>query len=193
MKTIIQKTKSLLIFHLFFISFSNSYGQSITTGTVSPYLVCLGNTIVVPFVTTGNFNQNDFFRVQLSNTTGNFNSTSATIGSLEITSPISGTFSGSITATIPTTISASTQYRVRVVYVVSGATSPAVIGSRNTSNLIQVLHCQHQSAREQLRPYQQLLITMSQVLGHPHLTISLQQILLLIIHSHQRQDFVQML
>jgi hypothetical protein len=136
MKTIIQKTKSLLLLLLFFISFSNSYGQSITTGTVSPYLVCLGNTIVVPFVATGNFNQNDFFRVQLSTTTGSFNSTPATIGSLQITIPISGTFTGSITATIPTTISASTQYRVRVVYVVSGATTPAVIGSRNTTSLI---------------------------------------------------------
>lgn len=135
MKTIIQKTKSLLILLLFFISFSNSYGQSITTGTVSPYLVCLGNTINVPFVATGNFNQNDFFRVQLSNTTGGF-STSTTIASVEITNPINGTFSGSITATIPTTIPASTQYRVRVVYVVAGASTPSVIGIRNTSNLI---------------------------------------------------------
>jgi len=135
MKSTIQKISTLIILFLSLFSFSSTYGQTITTGTVSPYLVCTGNSIIVPFVATGNFNQNDFFNVQLSNTTGGF-TTFTTIASVQIQNPISSSFSGTITANIPSAMVGSTQYRVRVVYVVSGATTPSVVGARNPSNII---------------------------------------------------------
>ncbi len=135
MKAIIQKIKFLLIICLSSVSFSSTYAQTITTGTVSPYLVCVGNSIVVPFIATGNFNQNDFFNVQLSNTTGGFSSFT-TIASLQIQNPITSSFSGTITANIPSATSGSTQYRVRVVYVIAGSSTPTVFGARNTSNII---------------------------------------------------------
>ena len=135
MNLTLLKTKYYLILNVLFLCFASTFGQTITTGTVSPYLVCVGNSIEVPFVATGNFNQSDFFNVQLSNTTGGF-STFTTIASVQIQNPISSSFSGTITANIPSAAVGSTQYRVRVVYVVSGATTPSVIGARNPSNII---------------------------------------------------------
>ena len=101
---------------------------NITLGAITPTTYCAGETISVPFTTTGTFNAGNTFTAQLSDATGSFAIPTATqVG----TSPIS--------LVIPAGASTSTAYRVRVVSsnpVVNSASSAALtINARPTVNL----------------------------------------------------------
>ena len=125
---------SVLLLSLF--SFSSLFAQTITTGTVSPTVVCRGGSITVPFVTLGSFQEDKYFRVQLSTASGSFTSTTV-IGSQEIENSCSSTnvVNRTITANIPNSISSGTAYRVRVVYTSSSSSTPLLIGSINADKI----------------------------------------------------------
>ena len=92
---------------------TNSFGGSF----------CPGSVISVPFTVTGSFNAGNTFTAQLSNASGSFAS-ATNIGS------VSGTGSGTVSATIPVGTANGSAYRIRVV-----ASSPATTGSDNGQNL----------------------------------------------------------
>ncbi|MFN8287950.1 MAG: glycine-rich protein [Chitinophagales bacterium] len=93
----------------------------ITTGSVTSPL-CTGSVITVPFTVAGTFNAGNIFTAQLSDASGSFASP-VSIGTL------SGTSSGSISATVPSVVS-GTGYRIRVV-----GSNPSTIGSNNGANI----------------------------------------------------------
>ncbi|MDB5234871.1 MAG: C-terminal target protein, partial [Hymenobacter sp.] len=96
----------------------------LATGTVNGSF-CPGSPLSVPYsVTTGSVNGGNTFTVQLSDATGSF-AAPVNIGSLA-----SSAGTGTIAALIPAGTPAGTAYRVRVV-----ASSPAIVGSDNGSNL----------------------------------------------------------
>ena len=95
---------------------------TITTSAISPTTLCAGQSVNVPFTTTGTFTSGNVFTAQLSNSSGSFSSPT-NIGTL------SGTGSGTITATIPYGLAGS-GYRIRVV-----GSNPATIGTDNGSNI----------------------------------------------------------
>ncbi|HLF51648.1 choice-of-anchor D domain-containing protein [Flavobacterium sp.] len=99
--------------------------NTITTNTAltgSPF--CSGNSVSVPFVSSGTFATGNIYTVQLSNASGSFASP-VSIGTLSSTAN-----SGTITAAIPAGTAAGAGYRIRVV-----SNIPSVIGSDNTANL----------------------------------------------------------
>ncbi|HXS35364.1 MAG TPA: SBBP repeat-containing protein, partial [Flavipsychrobacter sp.] len=86
--------------------------------------ICRGTTFNLPFGTNYNFQSDNVFDVQLSDTTGSFNSPTV-IGSIKAT----GT-SGTISCTIPDSISLGGEYRIRIV-----ASDPVFISSDNSVNI----------------------------------------------------------
>lgn len=106
---------------------ATSTGETILTGTTSPETFCLASgttaAVDVPFTITGTYNSGNTFTAELSDAMGDFSSPT-TIGTL------SSTAAGTITATIPSSVSAGTGYRIRVV-----ADNPATTGSDNGTDL----------------------------------------------------------
>ncbi|WP_299461332.1 hypothetical protein [uncultured Microscilla sp.] len=102
---------------LWVIAYSGIQAQTITTHNVSGFPFCAGQTISVHFSITGVFNSGNAFSIQLSDASGDFSSP-VTIGSLV------GTSANSTFATLPTSTSAGTGYKVRVV-----SNDPVIIGS----------------------------------------------------------------
>lgn len=115
--------KQLFTLCFAWLCLSSAIAQSITTAAISGNY-CGGTSLTVSYTRTGSFNASNQFRVQLSAPNGSFNASAQIIGS------VASTASGSITATIPSNITWSNQYRLRVI-----STSPAVNGTNNGSNL----------------------------------------------------------
>jgi len=100
----------------------------LTTSAISgsPFCVGSGSTaaVTVPFTLTGpDFTAGNVFTAQLSDASGSF-AAPTNIGTL------TGTTAGSISTTIPGTITAGAGYRIRVV-----GNNPAANGAQNTVNL----------------------------------------------------------
>lgn len=90
----------------------------VRTGTVGSNY-CAGSTLSVPFTASGIISASNIFTAELSSATGSFASP-VSIGS------ITGNVNGSITAIIPASSTAGTQYRIRV-----KSTLPTFIGPDN--------------------------------------------------------------
>ena len=95
----------------------------LATRTLPVSSVPAGGTLQVPFTAAGGFSAGNIFRAQLSSASGSF-ANPTEIGTL------SGTTSGVIQATIPSILSAGSNYRVRVV-----STSPVLIGADSRIDL----------------------------------------------------------
>lgn len=104
-------------------NFVSAGGNTITTGTINGAPFCPGEVFSVPYTITGTFTAGNVFTAQLSNAVGSF-TTPTTIGS------VTSTTSGSIQATIPSSITSGGLYRVRVI-----ASNPSTTGSSNTVDL----------------------------------------------------------
>lgn len=89
--------------------------QTITINALSSNSVCAGTggSFFVPFSTTGAFAAGNTFTAQLSDANGVFSGTTLTIGTLRA-SPQTAT-TNTITATIPSTLVASSSYKIRVI------------------------------------------------------------------------------
>ncbi len=96
--------------------------NTIATGSVAAKL-CAGSTVQVPFTVSNGFNSGNVFTAQLSDAGGSF-ANPVSIGSL------AGTGSGSITATVPSSMPQGTAYRIRIV-----ANNPAATGTDNGANI----------------------------------------------------------
>ncbi len=96
---------------------------SITTGIITPTILCSGQSVIVPYTKTGAFNSGNIFTAQLSDSNGGF-ANPTNIGSITTTS------SGSISAIIPNSIIESATYRIRVV-----SSNTVAIGTNNGSDL----------------------------------------------------------
>ncbi len=99
------------------------------TGTITPSAFYFSPSapaanITVPFTTTSTFGSGNTFTAQLSDAAGSF-ANPINIGTT------TGTGSGSIAATIPSSTAAGTGYRIRVV-----ANNPAVNGTNNGTDLL---------------------------------------------------------
>ncbi|TAH25335.1 MAG: gliding motility-associated C-terminal domain-containing protein [Cytophagales bacterium] len=108
--------------------------NAITSKPIEDKNYCLGAEIKIPYETTGIFEANNKFIAQLSDANGTFNAP-INIGESTI-SP-----SGIISATIPNNISASTNYKIRIVSNLPNITSDEtntfkVITKPNKPNLI---------------------------------------------------------
>lgn len=110
-------------FGSFYNSFIAKYNQLKTLTVATPSL-CAGNTLTVPYSINGTCNVGNIFTAQLSDATGSFASP-VSIGT------ISAISSGTITATVPSTVAYGTNYRVRVV-----SSNPVQNGERNNSNIL---------------------------------------------------------
>jgi hypothetical protein len=98
--------------------------ELLLAGTVSGSPFCGGTSVTVPFTTNiTTYTSTNVFTAQLSDASGSFASP-VNIGTL------TGTASGSISATIPSTTATGAGYRIRVV-----SSSPAGNGADNGSNL----------------------------------------------------------
>lgn len=97
--------------------------SNIITGTISPLSFCAGNNINVPFTIDQNASSGNTFIAQLSDQSGSFINPK-NIGTLNSVSQ------GTISATIPNSITSGNGYRIRVI-----STNPAITGSANTSNI----------------------------------------------------------
>lgn len=97
--------------------------NTITTSSLASTACCVGASLSVAYTATGVFSLGNIFNAQLSNASGSFASP-VIIGSL------SSITSGTITATIPSTTSLGSHYRIRVV-----SATPGVIGSDNGSDV----------------------------------------------------------
>lgn len=94
----------------------------LTTGTIPNTVLCVGDTIQVPFSYTGFFNQGNVFTAELSDASGSF-AAPTVIGTLVDTAGIS------VTAVIPP-VPSGTGYRIRVT-----SSNPAIVGSDNGVDL----------------------------------------------------------
>jgi len=95
----------------------------INAPTVPNNRLCAGNTVDVTFATTGSFDSNNQFRIQLSDSTGGF------------TNPIligTATTAGTVSCQLPQNLSASGRYLIRV------ASSNQVVASNPTMQYLQV-------------------------------------------------------
>ncbi len=95
----------------------------IVTKTIFPASYCLGETVAVPYQTSGYYLYGNVFTAQLSDSNGSFVNP-VIIGTRFAKTP------GTIIATIPGNASVATGYRIRVV-----SSSPAVTGIENTNEL----------------------------------------------------------
>lgn len=106
----------------FYNSYIATYNQ-LRTQALPTASLCAGVGLSVPFTIDGNCQAGNVFTAQLSDASGDF-SNPVNIGSLN------GTGSGTISATIPSTVSYGTGYRVRVV-----SSNPVQRGERSTTQL----------------------------------------------------------
>ncbi len=105
------------------ITVQSTATNTITLGTIPTTTYCAGSTIFVPFTFTGTFTGTNTFTAQLSDAAGNFGTPSATqIGT------------SSIALTIPTTATASANYKVRVI-----ASDPVTTSNESALITINVL------------------------------------------------------
>lgn len=109
---------------LFIATMKNADAQT----TISPFpfisdQLCAGSQVDVPYNITGTFNSGNIFTAQLSDAFGNF-TTFTNIGSIVATQD------SSIRCTIPTNISGSTTYRIRIV-----STNPPIVSPDNIIDL----------------------------------------------------------
>lgn len=107
----------------FYNSFVAKYNQ-LKTLAISTSSLCAGTNLSVPYSINGVCNSGNIFIAQLSDATGSFASP-ISIGT------INSTTSGIISATVPSTVTYGTNYRVRVV-----SSNPPQIGERNNSNIL---------------------------------------------------------
>jgi hypothetical protein len=107
-------------FTAFYSGYISRYNQ-LTTGNVAPLYACSNTTtsVVVPFNFDGTANVGNVFNAQLSDAAGNFTS-AITIGTLSALS------SSSINAVVPSTLSLSGNYKIRVI-----SSNPPLIGERS--------------------------------------------------------------
>jgi PKD repeat protein len=109
--------KRILIFYFLLFSIYTSYSQSIYTNIKYNLSVCAGATFKISYQTYGDFPAGNEFIAQLSSPSGNFNFP-IIIGTLA-----SNASSDSISVTIPSNASLSTNYYIRVVSSNPDATS----------------------------------------------------------------------
>ncbi|WP_294671164.1 T9SS type A sorting domain-containing protein [uncultured Fluviicola sp.] len=109
------------------ITGSTGASASLATGTITSTTYCSNQTtnVSVPFTVTGTVNAGNVYTAQLSDNTGSFAAPTA-IGTLSST----GTGSLTISAVIPSGLTAGTGYRIRV-----DASNPATTGTDNGMNL----------------------------------------------------------
>jgi len=100
-----------------------TYGQTISTSSLSSTSFCQDDQTQVGYTITGSYNSGNTFYVELSDASGGFTSPD-TIGSQTTTS------AGNILVTLPAPINPGSGYRVRVV-----SDNPVVIGSDNGQNI----------------------------------------------------------
>ena len=94
--------------------------QSVTVGTISKTTLCVGDTVWVPYTSSGSFAADNFFAVQLSDANGDF-STFTNIG-----------HSPTVSDSIPVAISfAGDHFRVRVI-----ATDPFTLSSDTSAEIL---------------------------------------------------------
>lgn len=98
--------------------------QLITTTPFGPASYCEGTNLSVSYTAEGSFNPGNTFTAQLSDGSGSFSS-AVNIGS------VSSTTSGSIGATIPSSLSPGAGYRIRVV-----SNDPVVTGTDNENDIM---------------------------------------------------------
>ena len=84
--------------------------QSVSMSPIPRTSYCVGDPISVTFTATGTWGPKNAFTLQLSDATGSFANTFKNIGSINGTA--AGTFT--ISSTIPTGITGSTHYRIRI-------------------------------------------------------------------------------
>ena len=100
---------SLFIWFCILSLATNSFSQTITTGSITPASVCPGGTVIVSFTVSGTFAAANTFSAQLSDAAGTFSAGSPVIGS------IASTTAAAISATIPAATPNGTGYKIRVV------------------------------------------------------------------------------
>lgn len=103
-----------------------AHAQSITINSVSGTSFCVGDPVNVNFTVTGLWGHNNAFTLQLSDPKGGFSGGFQNIGSLVDSVP--GTFT--ISTTVPSSVSASGQYRVRIL-----AAYPYLLSKDNGTDL----------------------------------------------------------
>ncbi len=105
--------------------------NTITVSSINQSKYCItatsGNTISVNYQSQGTFSSGNLFTVQLSNSTGSF-AGATSLGTLSSTSG-----SGTITATIPSTTTPGTGYRVRVI-----SSNPVVTTNATSSSTFEI-------------------------------------------------------
>lgn len=102
-------------------------GPTISTSSITGAPFCVGNgvtaSVSVPYTITGTYTTGNIFTAELSNASGSFASGTTTIGTANATT------AGTISATIPASVAASTAYRIRVT-----ASAPSTTGTDNGTN-----------------------------------------------------------
>ena len=98
------------------LTFTTDVAVSISAGTVAPASVYPGQSVTVPYTTTGTFNTGNVFSAELSTAAGIFPGTALT--------STGGTAGSSIIVTIPAATAAGTGYTIRVL-----GSNPATTGS----------------------------------------------------------------
>ncbi len=103
---------------------TRSTAQTISTGVISPVSVCAGGAVSITYTVSASFAAGNIFSAQLSDATGLFPVKVVAIGTL------ASVTSGTINATIPSSVAAGTGYRIRVL-----ASTPAQTGSTSLVSL----------------------------------------------------------
>ena len=114
--------KSAIFTILLCICSTFSFAQ-ITTQPLTSSVFCAGETINVSYTVSPNANAGNKFQIQLSSPTGAFTTPT-------ILTTIIGTTSNTTAITLPKTLAAGTQYRIRVT-----GDNPVVTGTNNGTNL----------------------------------------------------------
>lgn len=105
------------------ISFASNCPTIPTITSLNPATTfCPGTQVTINF-TAANYSTTNVFTAQLSSSSGSFTSP-------VVLGTITGATGGTITGTIPTSQSAGTAYRIRII-----ASNPAIIGATNSTNL----------------------------------------------------------
>jgi hypothetical protein len=86
--------------------------NNLLSATFNNDTLCLGSTATIQYVIKGLYNVGNQFTFQLSDQTGSF-ATPTTLHTLSLTG--SGSFSGSVSTTIPSDLAFGNQYRLRVI------------------------------------------------------------------------------
>jgi hypothetical protein len=115
----VNAMKHLYLLLSLFLPFHLVVAQTLTLGTISKSVYCLGDTVWVPYSSSSPFAADNFFAVQLSNVNGSF-STFTNIGNDVALSDSIPVFIGSV----------GDHYRVRIIstdpYTISADTSPEI-------------------------------------------------------------------